>query len=195
MAEWDEYAADWDDSAAVNAYANGAFESLTKLAEAIGFDLTDATACDFGCGTGLLTERLAGQCAHIDAIDTSSAMLKELGTKIDRHRWNNVRLLERLPTASQRYDLIFCSSVLSFVNDYPATARTLVTHLRAGGLFVQWDWELDPNDDEPYGLTRTDIRQTLEQAGLESVAVGVGFEATIDGDTMRPLMGSGRRPS
>lgn len=195
MASWDEYAAHWDDSAAVRAYANGAFESLASLAEAIGFDLTGATTCDFGCGTGLLTERLASRCAHIDAVDTSSAMLEELGSKIDRQRWDHVRLLEWLPATPQRYDLIVCSSVLSFVKDYPALVKTLVTHLGAGGLFVQWDWELDPEDDESHGLTSTAIHQTLQEAGLETVAVGIGFEATADGDTMRPLMGSGRRAS
>lgn len=191
--EWDEWAAGWDGDAAVQAYAEGAFGSLTSLTEAIGVDLSGASACDFGCGTGLLTERLAPHCAVIDAIDTSSAMLEVLGTKIDRHAWDHVRLLEQLPPEPQGYDLIACSSVLAFVDDYPVIVQTLVSHLAEGGLFVQWDWELDPDDDEPSGLATTDIRQALEAAGLDAVTVGIGFEATIDGDTMRPLMGSGRR--
>ncbi len=195
MAEWDEYADNWDDNAAVQAYANGVFGSLASLTEAIGLDLTATTACDFGCGTGLLTERLASQCAHIDAIDTSPAMLDALRTKIDRNSWSHVRLFDELPPTVQGYDLIVCSSVLAFVDDYPAMVKTLASHLEVGGLFVQWDWELDPDDDESYGLTSTEIRRTLEGAGLQEVAVGVGFKVTVDGDTMRPLMGSGRRAS
>ena len=83
--------------------------------------------------------------------------------------------------------------MLSFVDNYAAMVKTLVTHLAARGLFVQWDWELDPDDDEPYGLTSIDIHRTLEDAGLEAVTVGIGFEATVGGHEMRPLMGTGRR--
>lgn len=193
MTEWDEYAADWDADDAVQAYAEAAFGSLAFLAEEVGVSLRGATACDFGCGTGLLTERLAGRCAHIDAVDASLPMRDQLRTKIERHRWEHVRLLDRLPATSQEYDLIVCSSVLGFVDDYPGMVETLVAHLAPGGLFVQWDWERNPDDDEPYGLTRTDIRAALESAGLRGVVVGRGFEATVGDDTMSPLMGSGRR--
>ncbi len=193
--EWDEYAATWDDDAAVRAYATGVARSLASLTEVSGLDLDGAAVCDFGCGTGVLTERLASRCAHIDAIDTSPAMLGALRTKIDRNGWTHVRPLAQLPPTPQEYDVIMCSSVLAFVDDYPAQVKTLGRHLAAGGVFVQWDWELDPNVDEPYGLTSAEIRQALGDAGLTEVAVGVGFEAMVDGETMSPLMGSGRRPS
>ena len=193
--EWDEYAATWDDDATVQAYADGVVASLVSLGEAVGLDLDGARLCDFGCGTGLLTERLAGRCAQIDAIDTSPAMLDALGTKIDRNEWRHVRPLDQLPSTPQGYDVIVCSSVLAFVDDYAGQVTTLARHLAAGGVFVQWDWELDPDADDPYGLAPAEIRQTLEDAGLVEVAVGVGFEVTVDGEMMRPLMGSGRRPS
>jgi predicted TPR repeat methyltransferase len=193
MTEWDDYAAGWDESAEVRAYAAGAFQSLVSLAESTGFDLTGSTACDFGCGTGLLTERLTDVCAHIDAVDTSAAMLDVLGAKIDHHRWRHVRLLDRLPSEPQGYALIVCSSVLAFVDDYPVTIDDLVRHLSPGGLFVQWDWEFDPSDEEPYGFTRAQIRTTLTDAGLADVGVDIGFEVAVEGGIMRPLMGVGRR--
>jgi predicted TPR repeat methyltransferase len=191
--EWEDYAAGWDGDSAARAYADGAFESLLELVDALDFELNDIAVCDFGCGTGLLTERLASGCSRIDAVDTSAAMLDVLRTKIDRLEWDHVQALQRLPSTSQQYGLIVCSSVLSFVDDYPAKVASLVGHLSAGGLFVQWDWERQPDDDEPHGLLSTEIRESLEAAGLESITVGVGFEATDDGETMRPLMGSGQR--
>ena len=194
MTDWDQHAADWDERTAVQTYAASAFRSLTSLAEETDFSLAGCSAFDFGCGTGLLTERLASVCAHIDAFDTSPTMRDVLSAKIDRHQWRHVRLLEQLPPASQRYDLIVCSSVLSFVDDYPTMVDMLLRHLAVGGLFVQWDWELDPNDDQSHGFTREEIRRTLTEAGLTGVAVGVAFEATVDDSTMRPLIGSGRRP-
>ena len=195
MSEWDECAAAWDDDAAVRAYATGVAESLASLAEASDLDLDGAGGCDFGCGTGALTEWLASRCGHIDAIDTSPAMLDVLRTKIDRNGWTHVRLLDHLPPTPQGYNAILCSSVLAFVDDYPAQVTTLVQHLAPGGMFVQWDWELDPDADEPHGLVNAEICQALEGAGLSEVAVGVGFEALADGEAMRPLMGSGHRPS
>ena len=194
MSEWDEYAEGWDDTPGVHEFADGVVASLTALAGKVGVDLEGSTVCDFGCGTGLLTERLAGLCTRIDAIDTSPAMLTELRTKVERHGWSHVRLLDHLPEEPQGYDVVACSSVLAFVDDYPAVARTLASHLRPGGLFVQWDWELDPSDDEPHGLTRDDVRGALEAAGLADVSVGIGFEIPAGEHTMRPLMGSGRAP-
>lgn len=194
VTDWDQHAADWDERAAVQTYAVSAFRSLTSLAEATDFNLAGCSAFDFGCGTGLLTEHLASVCAHIDAFDTSPAMRDVLSAKIDRHQWRHVRLLDQLPPAPQRYDLIVCSSVLSFVDHYPTMVDRLLRHLAVGGLFVQWDWELDPSDDQSHGFTREEIRRTLAEAGLASVAVGVAFEVTVDGSTMSPLIGSGRRP-
>lgn len=96
--EWDEHAAGWDDNEAVRAYADAADASLTALVDQNGLELAGATACDFGCGTGLLTERLVRRCRHIDAIDTSTAMREVVATKIERNGWQTVRLLDRLPT-------------------------------------------------------------------------------------------------
>ncbi len=195
VGEWDAAADEWDGNVAVRAYADAAVGSLMSVADAAGVDITGATVCDFGCGTGLLTERLADRCERIDAVDTSQAMLAVLQAKIAWHRWRHVRTLDRLPPATQRYDAIVCSSVLSFVDDYSETVRALVDQLATGGLFVQWDWERDPGDNEAHGFTRMEIRRTLEGVGLEDVAVGTGFEVTVEGHPMRPLVGSGRRPS
>ena len=79
----------------------------------------------------------------------AARMLDMLRAKIERHRWDNVRVFERLPASTGRYDLIVCSSVCAFVDDYPGVVRQLVSSMMPGGLFVQWDWELDPRDDEP----------------------------------------------
>lgn len=195
MSEWDAYAADWDDDAAARAYAEHALESLASLAAATGFGIDGVVACDFGCGTGLLTEPLAARCARVDAVDTSPAMLDVLDRKARRLHLDNVRLLEELPPAPGAYGLIVCSSVLGFVDDYPGMVTTLVDRLEPGGLFVQWDWESDPADDDPHGLTRTDVGRALGDADLVGVDVGIAFDVTVQGERMRPLKGSGRRPS
>ena len=191
---WDAYAAGWDDQPGVKEYARAAFGALVALAENSGFELSGSRACDFGCGTGLLTEQLVGVCDHVDAVDSSPAMLAILRAKTAHHGWSNVGVFDRLSELHGGYDLVACSSVCAFVDDYPGVVRQLVASMGPGGLFVQWDWERDPGDDEPFGLTREEIRRALGAAGLVSVSVVTGFEIVVDDQTMRPLMGSGRRP-
>jgi predicted TPR repeat methyltransferase len=191
---WDDEAAGWDSNPAVRTYASAAFASLEAAAEEHGFALNGARVCDFGCGTGLLAERLADRCARVDAVDSSGAMLAVLEDKIARRGWTHVNGSVELPTGGEPYDLMVCSSVCAFVEDYDGTVRRLVSRLAPGGTFVQWDWELNPDDEEPYGLTREAIRACLEGAGLEVLRVDTGFEQPFEDEVMRPLMGLGRKP-
>lgn len=191
--EWDDYADGWDDDVAARAYAAAAFESLQAMAARHELPLDGAAVCDFGCGTGLLTERLVDVCGPVDAVDSSSAMLEVLDAKIERRGWTTVRTMSELPASPARYDLVVCSSVCGFLADYPGAVAEIVSLLRPGGLFVQWDWEADTTAAEPHGLTRAAIAEALAGAGLTSVTVDVGFRAEVGGETMAPLMGAGRR--
>ena len=97
-----------------------------------GRTLDGMQVLDFGCGTGLLTERLADRVAAIDAMDTSPAMLRVLRDKVERAGWANVRVLAELPAGAESYDLIVASSVCSFLDEYPGTVAHLVSLLRTG---------------------------------------------------------------
>ncbi len=176
------------------AYADAAFESLETLVGSLGLRLTGTRACDFGAGTGLLTAKLAEICGHVDAIDKSDGMLKALRSKSERLGWRNVRALAALPSGTKHYDLVVCSSVLGFVDDYPATVEQLVSRMNCGGLLVQWDWVQDPDTDEPHGFTSEQVRRTLEGSGLVDVGVRRAFSVDVDGAAMTPLLGFGRRP-
>jgi predicted TPR repeat methyltransferase len=155
---------------------------------------------DFGCGTGLLTERLVVDGAvSIDAVDTSDAMLAVLDAKIDARSWSNVVTVDRLSNAGTRYDLVVASSVCSFLDDYPGTVAHLVSLLADGGTFAQWDWELDPDalpdDGDGHGLSRVQISDALEAAGLVDVHVDTAFRVAIEDAEMAPLVGIGTKPA
>lgn len=192
--EWDEYADGWDDDPAAGAYAAAAFESLLGLLDDNGVDLEGARVCDFGCGTGLLTDRLVAHAASIDAVDSSPAMLAVLDGKIARHAWTTVRTMA-MPSSSAEYDLIVCSSVCGFLDDYARTVAELASTLAPGGWLVQWDWEADPSAPDGDGLSREAIASALTGAGLEAITVDVGFRIPFEGQTMAPLLGAGRMPA
>ena len=201
--DWDDEADRWDEDEAVRAYARAAFESLSRVCGERGVQLGGARAFDFGCGTGLLVERLAPVCEAVVALDTSPRMIERLREKVERLKFGNVQTttdsLERAASSGTAllavpFDLVTCSSVCAFLDDYPRTAALLAGLLRPGGLFVQWDWELDPNDAEPFGLSRQEVQEALFGAGLEAVQVETAFEVPLGDVTMRPLMGVGRAP-
>ena len=191
---WAEAAESWDDEDAVRAYAAAAFDSLLATLADRGLSLAGAAVCDFGCGTGLLTERIAGEADTVDAVDSSPAMLARLRAKVTRLGLANVRPAEAPPEGPATHDLVVCSSVLGFVDDYPGTVARLVGLLRPGGVFVQWDWEREDGAPAGDGLSRDDVRRALAAAGLADVSVDTGFEVAFEDVTMRPLLGVGTKP-
>ena len=104
--EWDEHASTWDEDPAARAYSRAAFDSLSSEAARRGAALAGARVCDFGCGTGLLTEQLVGGSARIDAVDASPGMLEVLRGKIARADWGHVRTLAAPPATGEHLSLI-----------------------------------------------------------------------------------------
>lgn len=204
--DWNEHAPSWD-NAATRAYADAAFSSLRRVTDTSDRPLAGARVLDFGCGTGLLTERMATLAGEIVAIDPAPQMIQVLRRKLEAKAFPHVACeactlddaLERQPPHfSAPFDLITCSSVCAFLDDYPATVRRLAACLAPGGLFVQWDWaraSATPSDEPDFGLTTDEIRNALEAAELDVWSVSTAFRIDVDGQTMAPLMGVGRRPA
>lgn len=188
---WDEYAENWDTDDATRAYAAAAFASLQGIVSSARLSLDGARVIDFGCGTGLLTEHLVAAGSTVLAVDSSPAMLDVLASKIIRREWSSVRTSASLPAERATFDLVVCSSVCAFLDDYPAAVTSLVTRLRDGGLFVQWDWERQGED--PHGLSRGEIREALSAAGLVDIIVDDAFSITMGDQSMSPIVGHGRR--
>lgn len=191
---WDDYADGWDHDEGARAYSRAAFTSLQAALDRAGIALGGARAVDFGCGTGLLTERLVEAGVEVIAIDTSPAMLAVLEAKVRQRGWPGVTTTTELADAPAGNDLIVCSSVCSFLDDYPQTMTHLAGLLRPGGLVIQWDWERN-DDRDGHGLTRDEVADALAGAGLGAIVVETAFEVELDDQVMRPLVGHGRRPA
>ena len=73
---WDDYAKDWDTNPDAIKYSEKAFDCLVKIANFDG-----AEVFDLGCGTGLLTEKMATKAKSIVALDTSTKMIDVLNSK------------------------------------------------------------------------------------------------------------------
>lgn len=185
---WDEYAEDWDSNSDVIAYSRLAFDSLCTH-----YNLAGLKVLDFGCGTGLLTEKIASMASLVLAVDSSSKMINVLKEK----NLTNVNTLaceiseksiNANPILKSGYDLIVASSVCAFVTDFEKTLSNLKLLLNPEGIFIQWDWKR--TDKEPdFGFNDEIITKAYSNAGLSLVKISTGFSLTSDKGTMEVIMG------
>lgn len=186
MAEWDDWAAGWDENPAVRLYADKAFAALTARQPVDGLRVLD-----FGCGTGTLTEKLADRAAHVVAVDLSPKMIARLTAK-GLSRVTAVTADLTAATAPEPaglgapFDLITASSVCAFLPDYAAALGRMRRLLAPGAIFVQWDWELAPGDAGT-GFSKPAVEQALREAGFDAIEVTTAFSMAMD-DADTPVL-------
>lgn len=185
---WDDYADGWEQNDAVVLYAQKAYESLQKIVA-----LEGKVVLDFGCGTGLLTEKISPKAKRIVAIDPSEKMLAILANK----NLANVKtisqeltpaLLEADDDLRAGFDLIVASSSLAFVPDYIETLKLLRRMLNKGGSLIQWDW-LKEDTDSGVGFSSTGVASALQEVGFSDVSVTIPFEMEGPDGAMPVVMG------
>jgi predicted TPR repeat methyltransferase len=188
---WDEYASDWDANKDVKAYAENVFETLRDIVNFNGLNVLD-----FGCGTGLLTERLSPLANQIVALDASQKMIDVLN---DKNLVNVSTLSDFLSKESidanqilhNKFDVIAASSVCGFLPNYENTLILLKSLLTKDGVFVQWDW-LAQEEGTSTGLTNDRVQSALNNAGFDSISITQPFSLESSKGTMDVLMASAK---
>jgi len=189
---WDEYAEEWDGNKDAILYSEEAFRSLSNIVT-----LEGSYILDFGCGTGLLTEKLAPLAKGIIALDASPQMISILD---DKTLPNVTTISEPLSESvirenkllQNRFDLIVASSVCGFLPDYDSTLFLLNSLLVQGGMFVQWDW-LSPEENSDFGLSKAHVEEAFIKADLSIISITQPFSLTSSKGTMPVLMGVARK--
>lgn len=110
-------------------------------------------ACDLGCGTGNVTEKLLDNGCDVTAVDLSEPMLLQLNKKVGA---NNLKVIcknidEFLTKSVDRYDIITMNAVLHHMPDYLDTISKAVEHLSTGGILYIMD-----------GIHRENINRAIE---------------------------------
>ena len=185
---WDDYAEEWDTDTDAISYSEKAFESLIKE-----INIEGKTILDFGCGTGLLSEKLSPLASSIVAIDTSPKMIATLQSK----KLPNVTSLSEPLTSEtiknnsafiDKFNIVVASSVFSFLPNYDSILKLLKSLLVTDGLLIQWDW-LSPDSNPEFGLSETTIKQSLNNAGFKQIALTKPFSLTTEKGNMPVVMG------
>jgi len=140
---FDSVATEWDTNPVRVALAKAVVEAVRNAVR----PRSDASAMDFGAGTGLVTLGLSPYVGSLLAVDSSSEMLRVLDLKLQALEAGNVRTQHcdiadaALPAAS--FDLIVSSMVLHHIPDVPQVIRRLRPALRTGGWIALADLETE----------------------------------------------------
>lgn len=174
--DFDRDALEWDSFAPRVKLITEIGDSLLKRVELS----PEMDVLDFGCGTGLLSLRMASEIRALTGADTSKGMLEVMAGKADDRNLSNVRPLLLDPESDApfegSYDLIVSSMVMHHIDDVGALLARLHAALRPGGLVCIAD--LDPDgglfhdeSDEVFhnGFERAAFAEILQQVGFSSV--------------------------
>ena len=185
---WDDYAEEWDTNIDAITYSEKAYESLANEVNIEGQNILD-----FGCGTGLLTDRLSPLANNIVAIDTSPKMITILKSK---NLPNVTALAEPLtfelinnnPAFVNKFNIIVASSVFGFLPNYEPILKLLKSLLTANGSLIQWDW-LSPDNNPEFGLSETTIKKSLNNTGFKRIKLTKPFYHATEKGNMPVVMG------
>eukprot|EP00039_Didymoeca_costata_P004420 m.73232 g.73232 ORF g.73232 m.73232 type:complete len:191 (+) comp12390_c0_seq1:179-751(+) len=181
--EWDKSAETWDTDPHVVEYRDKAFKEICKV-----LDPKEKTSLDFGCGTGLLLDKLHPLCKEITAIDISPKMIE----KVQAKGFSNVtticgELTEALVDEKKltgTCDFVTASSVLAFVPSLKDSYKSIGKTLKPGGLLIALDWKKHGD----FGIDDTMVKEASEYAGLEIVSISYPFSLTSEMGEMSVIM-------
>jgi predicted TPR repeat methyltransferase len=189
--DWDKCATEWENDTSVALYTELAFAELQKL-----IDIKRKRFFDFGCGTGLLSQKLSPLAKDVVALDKSEAMIEEL----DKKYLDNVEpvvdhlsrgLVAQHPAFRGQFDCVVACSVCSYLDNLQEAAVIIHSLLEEEGLFVHWDYLAE--DGKEGGLSRQLVDKVLRGAGFENVTVSIPFEIETDEGIRSVVMGIGEK--
>jgi len=174
--DFDKEAAVWDENPA-----------RIKLAHDIGSAISDhvpldtaMNVLDFGCGTGLLTLRLAPLVGSVTGVDSSRGMLEVLEAKIAAQNAANVRALlidlDAGDTLTGNYDVITSSMTFHHMEKIASVLNQFHRCLVPGGYLCIADLDLEDGgfhgDREGvfhFGFDRALLHMALVEAGFDRI--------------------------
>lgn len=181
--DFDKEAARWDEDPGRVRLANDIADALIEEIK----PASDMDVLDFGCGTGLVTLRLAPLVRSVTGMDSSRGMLDVLKAKIAKYGVRNVQALQvdagpgKVPAS--RYDLITSSMTLHHVQDVGPLLERLFALLAPGGVLCIADLDLDDgrfHSDNTgvfhFGFDRDRLQAAFLKAGFEGIRTRTAAE-------------------
>ena len=185
---FDQRAKDWD--------ANPArVERARVVAQAIREKIMltrNMSACEYGCGTGLLSFALHQELGPITLADSSTGMLAVLGEKIAAGNVENMTplLLDLAtdPLPAQRFDLLYTLMTLHHIPVLDPILEHFHSLLNPAGTLCIADLDKEdgsfhgPGFDGHNGFDRSKLAARLEQIGFTNISSEIIYQVMREVD-------------
>lgn len=105
------------------------------------FGLPGGSVLDAGCGSGVMSDMAAAKAGHVLAFDASAEMLKLAEESLAHQQPSKIELKlaafgDRALLQGRSFDLILCSSVLEYLDDWWSAFEWLTAALAPGGTIL-----------------------------------------------------------
>lgn len=132
---WDKRSDEYDKRAKKNE------QMYIKAIENTKKHLTSSdTVLEYACGTGIITNEIAGIVKEIHAIDTSSKMIEVAKRKADERKIENINFTQssifNARFKQESFDLILAYHILHLLEDRQKAMQQIYKLLKPGGLFI-----------------------------------------------------------
>jgi 3-phenylpropionate/trans-cinnamate dioxygenase ferredoxin reductase subunit len=168
-------------------FATSDYEAAKYEATIAALDPPYASALEVGCSIGVLTERLAGQCDRLLAVDVAAAALVQARRRVPAVRFERREIPEEWP--DEPFDLIVCSEVLYYLDDaaLDQTLGLIERTLVPSGSLLAVHWRHPTRTSEH----RVEVRLGVTMSAL-------GDEVRLEDGTTLPfdvcILATGARP-
>lgn len=153
--------------------ANSIVEEIKK--ELIEMDVSEKTALDYGCGTGLIGLPLATYFRSMVLVDPAEEMTRIVSQKIKGMALENTQVIADYFTAKKRLtvkaDVIIVSLVLLHVPDTQKLLQDLYDQLKPKGTIFIVDFDKNEKiyqEKVHNGFLQTDLKRQMETIGFHS---------------------------
>lgn len=167
-------AADWDKGDTRQKIAQAVFQTITSRIAL----LNHMEILDFGCGTGLLSFKIAPMVRSVTGVDLSEKMLEQLEAKNTPHLHVTplCRNIVKEPV-DKTFNGIVSSMAMHHVEDLDALFKTFRACLKRDGFVAIADLEAEDGTFHThgnegvhhFGFERETLRKIMEEAGFANV--------------------------
>ncbi len=197
---FDAKASDWDD----NPIRQQLSSAVWQFVEGCGVLDKNISALDYGCGTGLMTMRLAHRVKTVYAADISAGMLGRLCDKIEESRINNIRIVRYNmmtdPPLKICPNLIISAMALHHIEDVEDVVQKMAAMVAGGGHIILADLCAEDGTfhsevQVPHnGFDTAYIEDLLRENGMEIAKSQVVFKINKN-DKNYPIFGISAKKS
>lgn len=136
---FDAQAAQWDDNP-IRVQLSNAVWQFVESCNVFG---ENVSAMDYGCGTGLMSVRLAEKLKTVYAVDVSIGMIGRLCEKIDENKIANIRVVRHDMTTDEPLkispEIIVSAMALHHIDNTADIIEKMVSQVAPGGNIILAD--------------------------------------------------------